>query len=80
LYGSLFIKREPYRHEKELRAVAYGPNVGYGPDEPVVIDTLIERLVLSPELKDWAVPVITEAIRRFNFAGPVETSALKIPE
>jgi hypothetical protein len=75
-YGSLFIKRDPYRHEKELRAVAYRPNVGHGIDEPVIVDILIERLVLSPELKDWAVPAITEAIRRFDFAGLVETSAL----
>jgi len=38
---------------------------------------LIERLVLSPELKKWAVPVITGAIRQFGFDGSIEGSTLK---
>jgi hypothetical protein len=54
-------------------------NVGCGADIPVNLDSLIERLVLSPKLADWAVPLITETIRPFDFAGPVEKSALKIP-
>ena len=29
-YGSLFIKHDPFRHEKELRALAYRVNVGGG--------------------------------------------------
>jgi hypothetical protein len=77
LFGSLFIKHDPFRHEKELRAVAYRANLGTGVDEPVNLDMLIGRLVLSPEMKDWAVPVITEAIRRFDFNGLVEKSDLQ---
>jgi hypothetical protein len=76
-YGSLFIKHDPFRHERELRALAYRVNVGCGVDIPVNLESLIERLVLSPELKDWAVPIITETVRRFGFGGCVEKSSLK---
>ncbi len=79
-YGSLYIKREPFRHEKELRALTYYVNPGHGVDIPVDIEILIERLVLSPELKDWAVPYITEAIRHFGFHGCIEKSTLTFSE
>ena len=78
-YGSLFIKHDQYRHERELRSVAYRTNVGFGVDIPVNLDVLIGRIVLSPELRDWAVPVLTETIRRFNFGGAVEKSTLSVP-
>jgi hypothetical protein len=76
-YGSLYIKNDKFRHEKECRALAYRVNMGSGFDIPAKVDDLIERLVLSPELRDWAVPFITEAIRRFDFDGPIEKSKLK---
>jgi hypothetical protein len=79
-YGSLFIKHDPFRHERELRAVAYRTNLGTGVDKAVNLDTLIGRLVLSPDLKDWAVPVITETIRRLGCAGPVAKSTLVAPQ
>ena len=75
--GSLFIKHGCYSHERELRALAFRTNTEYGVDLPVDVEMLIERLVLSPELKDWAVPVITEAIRRFDFHGVVGKSHLR---
>jgi hypothetical protein len=78
-YGSLFIKHDQYRPERELRAVAYRTNVGCGVDISVNLEVLIGRIVLSPELKDWAAPVVTETIRRFGFAGAVEKSTLKLP-
>jgi hypothetical protein len=68
-YGSRFIKHDPYQHEKELRALAYRINVGSGVDIPIDVDMLIERVLLSPELADWAVPVIAEVIRRFGLGG-----------
>jgi hypothetical protein len=34
-YGSLYIKRDPFRHEKELRALAFRVNAGHGLDIPV---------------------------------------------
>jgi hypothetical protein len=77
-FGSLYIKHDQFRHEKECRALAYRVNIGRGVDIPAKVDDLIERLVLSPELRDWAVPFITEAIRRFGFDGPIEKSRLKI--
>jgi hypothetical protein len=77
-YGSLFIKHGQYRHERELRAVAYRTNPGCGVDIPVNLEALIGRIVLSPELRDWAVPVVTETIRRFNFGGPVVKATLSV--
>ena len=71
-FGSLYIKHDQFRHEKECRALAYRVNIGRGVDISAKVDDLIERLVLSPELRDWAVPFITEAIRRFGFDGPIE--------
>ena len=90
-YGSLFIKHdftidqrtgEPieFWHERELRALAYRVNVGYGVDIPINLESLIQRLVLSPELKDWAIPVVTETVRRFGFGGCVEKSSLNISD
>lgn len=76
LYGSLYIKRDPFRHERELRALVYRTNIGCGVDVPVDLEVLIERLVLSPELKDWAVPFITEVIRHYGFVGCIEKWAL----
>lgn len=75
-YGSLYIRRHSFRHEKELRALTFRVNAGHGVDIPVDLEILIERLVLSPELKHWAVRFITEAIRHCGFGGCIEKSAL----
>jgi hypothetical protein len=76
--GSLFIKHaEGFRHEKELRAVAYRTNDGRGVNIPVASNVLIESLVLSPDLPDWAVPFITQLITTLGFAGQVERSSAK---
>lgn len=71
-YGSLYIKRGSFRHEKELRALTFRG------DNPVDVEILIERLVLSPELKNWAVQFITESIRHFGFRGCIEKSILTL--
>jgi len=73
--GSLFIKRDPFGHERELRALAYRVNIGGGVDIPVKVEVLIERLALSPELPDWAVPVIKDTVRRYGFGGCIEKSS-----
>jgi len=76
--GSLFIKHaEGFRHEKELRAVAYRTNDGRGVNIPVASNVLIESLVLSPDLPDWAVPFVTQLITTLGFAGQVERSSAK---
>jgi hypothetical protein len=77
-FGSLFIKRaERFRHEKELRALAYWTNDGRGVNIPVPSNVLIESLVLSPDLPDWGVPFITELIATLGFAGQIERSSEK---
>ncbi|MBV9301243.1 MAG: hypothetical protein JOY62_08260 [Acidobacteriaceae bacterium] len=80
-WGSLFIKHaNGFQHERELRALCVRPNVECGVNISVDLEIMIERLVLSPELKQWAVPGIFELTRRFGFVGPVEKSALKISD
>ena len=55
-FGSLFIKRATdFRHENELRALAYRTNLGTGIDISVKAEVLIDHLFLSPELPRWAV-------------------------
>jgi hypothetical protein len=77
-FGSLFIKHaERFRHEKELRAVAYRTNDGRGVNVPVASIVLIESLVLSPDLPDWAVPFITQLITTLGFAGQIERSSAR---
>jgi hypothetical protein len=77
-FGSLFIKHaEGFRHEKELRAVAYRTNDGRGVNIPVASNVLIESLVLSPDLPDWAMPFITELIANLGFAGQMCRSSAK---
>ena len=76
--GSLFEKHaERFCHEKELRAVAYRTNDGRGVNIPVALNVLIESLVLSPDLPDWAVPFITELITTLGFAGQMVRSSAK---
>ena len=73
-----FIKHaEGFRHEKELRAVAYRTNDGRGVNIPVASNVLIESLVLSPDLPDLAVPFITQLIATLGFAGQIERSSAK---
>jgi hypothetical protein len=74
--GPLFIKHDPFRHERELRALAYRVNIGGGVDIPVMVEVLIERLALSPELPDWAVPIMKDTIRRCGFGGCIEKSTV----
>jgi len=76
--GLLFNKHVRHKHERELRALAYRVNNGGGCELSITADQLIERLVLSPELRDWAVPFITEAIRKFGFDGTIEKSSLPV--
>ena len=79
-YGSLYIKHaEPFRKESELRALASNGRCKYGIDIPVDLPILIERIVLSPQLRDWAVSAVTEAIRKvakFDIACPIEKSSI----
>ena len=75
-FGSLFIKHaEGFRHEKEFRAVAYRTNDGRGVNIPVAPSVLIQSLILSPDMPDWAVPFITELITTLGFAGQIERSS-----
>jgi len=79
-FGSLFIKHaEGFRHEKELRAVAYRTNDGRGVNIPIASNVLIESLVMSPDLPDWALPYITQLITSLGFSGQVERSSAKSP-
>jgi hypothetical protein len=38
--GSLYIKHDPFRHERELRALTFQGNMGCGVDVPVVLEVL----------------------------------------
>jgi recombination protein RecA len=79
-FGSLYIKHaEPFRKESELRALASNGRYKYGIDIPVNLSVLLERIVLSPEMRSWAVPAVTEAIRRvakFDITCPIEPSSI----
>lgn len=58
-YGSLFIKHaEPFRKESELRALAPNGRYKNGIDIAVNLPVLLERIVLSPDLRSWAVPLL----------------------
>ena len=57
---------------EQIPKARYGYGIGCGIDLPIDVEVLIESVVLSPELQAWAVPVITEAIRRFGFVGRIE--------
>jgi hypothetical protein len=73
--GSLYIKHaEPFQKEKEIRAIAPSGSYKYGIDIPVTLPILIERLVLSPDLPEWAVPSFTEAMRKLGVECPIEKS------
>jgi hypothetical protein len=77
-FGNYFIKyiedgTVRYEDENELRALTFKTDAGCGGVDLLVdASILIESLVLSPLLEHWAVPVMTEAIRRFGFLGSIE--------
>jgi len=77
-FGNHFIKYTEddtvnYEDEKELRALTFKTDGGYGGiDLDIDVNILIESLVLAPTLEHWAVPVMTETIRRFDFMGRIE--------
>jgi hypothetical protein len=73
--GSLYIKHaEPFQKEKEIRAIAPSGIYKCGIDIPVTLPILIERLMLSPELPEWAVPSFTEAMRKLGVQCLIEKS------
>lgn len=57
--------------------MAYRTNDGGGVNIPVASKVLIESLVLSPDLADWAVPSINQVITILGFAGRIERSSAK---
>jgi hypothetical protein len=77
-FGWLFIKHaEGFRHEKEFRALARRTNDGRGVNIPIASNVLIESLILSPDLPDWAAPFIIELISTLGFAGQIDRSLAK---
>lgn len=85
----LFLKRQSFAHERELRAIISGyvvrekqidlaasifPNGGVA--VPVSIETLIEAVVVAPGAPAWYRSAVEATLRRFNHAVPVRQSSL----
>jgi hypothetical protein len=80
-------KRRSFEHESEVRLILElvadfeSPRSSTGTVVSVDLDTLIERIVVSPEYPAWAIPSLQERISIAGLAVRVETSdLLKLPE
>lgn len=81
-------KRKSFEHERELRAVFqkiptadgkldFSKKIfGKGINIPVNLDTLIERIYISPEAEAWFVGLVTSIINKFNLNKEIKQSSL----
>ena len=78
-------KRKSFQHEQELRALIIGLEKGgdlkaepsfKGLSIPVDLDTLIERIFVSPQLGEWAHDLVKSVMSKYCLDKKVEHSSL----
>jgi hypothetical protein len=85
-YGYYMHKRKSFEHEKELRALvakhellesAGGkPRTEEGIYVSVNINTLLEKVVVSPESPPWVANLVKDVVKRYGLRKRVEISSL----
>ena len=85
-YGYYMHKRKSFEHEKELRGLVAKPklseSLGDTPrtDEGIYVsfnvNTLLEKVVVSPESPSWMANLVKDVVKRYGLRKRVETSGL----
>ncbi|MFH1370316.1 MAG: hypothetical protein ABII09_03395 [Planctomycetota bacterium] len=85
-YGYYMHKRKSFEHENELRALVAKhelseslggkPRTGDGIYVSVNINTLLEKVVVSPESPMWVANLVKDVVKRYGLRKRVEISSL----
>lgn len=91
----MFIKRNHFEHERELRAIVYpvsdedevvdlnAPAEPVFPtwrEIPVNLETLIDTVYVSPVCEDWFMSLVQSMMERYEHRFPIHHSAMaKLP-
>lgn len=82
-HARFFIKRMPFKHEKEIRALIVDEKSGRrkqsGISLAVDLEKLIQAVVISPYSPPWYQNVVKETLRRFELDVPVHSSDIELP-
>ena len=73
----IWYKRDAFAHEREVRVVICNPtSVSSGLLVNVDLDTLIERIYVSPAAPKWLAELVESVIKTYSIDKPVEYSQL----
>lgn len=69
-------KRKSFEHEKELRAIVFSPSTDGGGTVKIDLETLIEKIYVAPNSKQWIIELLKKIVNRYKLDIPVEQSKL----
>lgn len=72
-------KRKSFEHESEVRAIIKklsNKNKGHGKMISVNLDSLIEKIFVSPNSPEWFLDLVTKTVSRYKLNKPVIQSSL----
>lgn len=84
MWGTFFYKRESFKHEQELRAIVckgYEPedipeNERHGTSVLIDLESLVEKIYISPDSQGWYDEVIRSVINKYGFKFNVVPSQM----
>lgn len=94
VFSAVMHKRQSFLHEQECRVVIWKRAPGQWPEGvptnvldsyprgvsvPLALESLIERVVVSPASPDWFSHTVRDVTQRYGFTFPVEQSMLSLP-
>ena len=73
--GSYWYKRKAFEHEREVRAILHDfKQIGAGIAVPVDVETLIERIYISPYAPKWFEDVLRSVMEKYSIDKPLVRS------
>tara|TARA_R110002096_G_C14467450_1_gene712802 strand:- start:46 stop:1005 length:960 start_codon:yes stop_codon:yes gene_type:complete len=76
---SFWYKRKSFEHEKEVRAIYFDFKEEYDFGKPIKvnINTLIQKIYVSPTAQNWFLEVVKETIGKYNLKKKIYQSNMK---
>ncbi|WP_452218923.1 hypothetical protein [Lacinutrix undariae] len=76
---SFWYKRKSFEHEKEIRAIYFDFKEEYDFGKPVKvnINTLIQKIYVSPTAENWFIEVVKETMKKYNLKKKIHQSNMK---
>lgn len=78
-HESFWFKRKSFEHEKEVRAiyVKYFSKVDVGQFMPVNLNTLIDKIYVSPTAQNWFKGLVGDVLKKYNLNKKIGDSAMR---